>query len=483
MHEYLSIVSRDASRVVRTAIVMVAVAAIFGACSPSSLVDVTSPSGVVDPSTVQTASGAQQLYAQSLQTFARRFGGTNPFLNETGSSYIVVTGVFTDELEKVAINTFQSFFSPGVDERTNATDYEEYPHQARAQVRQARDALRLYAPNTPVAWQGQLYALEGYTVLWLAEGFCSGMPLTIVPLVGSPQLTPGYPTDTLLTRAIAYFDSAATLAADSTQYVNLAKVGKARALLDMGRWADAAQAVQGVPTDFVYAVPDFSAAQNPNYLGNPTTRLLVQVVDNEGTNGLAWSTDPRTGVTTAASTGAMKIAAKYARTAAGTLDPTADGSAASIHLADGLEARLIEAEAALATGTGDWLGTLNMLRSTCIGTAACAPVPGLTATNLPATLTDPGSDTARVSLLFKERAMWLYLTGHREGDLRRMVHFYHRDPNTLWPTGTYVNPGFPPNVPGASSNGTPYGAYYVLMPGTNEATNNPLYSGCIDVDP
>jgi hypothetical protein len=83
----------------------------------------------------------------------------------------------------------------------------------------------------------------------------------------------------------------------------------------------------------------------------------------------------------------------------------------------------------------------------------------------------------------RERAMWLYLTGHREGDLRRLVRFYSRDPNTLWPTGVYVNAGFPPLVLAASTNGTPYGVDMVFTPPNDERRLNPLYDGCVSQDP
>jgi hypothetical protein len=206
-------------------------------------------------------------------------------------------------------------------------------------------------------------------------------------------------------------------------------------------------------------------------------------VDAEGTNGLVWSSDPRAAITTTpALSGAMKYSAKYSLTSAGTLDPTVSAPATPIRLADGLEARLIEAEADLAAGGPAWLATLNSLRATCIGTAACAPVPGLTAASLPP-LADPGTPSSRLDLVMKERAMWLFLTGHRQGDLRRLAHVYGRDPATLWPTGTYTNAGFPPKVSASNNDGVPYGNDVVLLPPASEQTNNTLYTGCYDKNP
>jgi hypothetical protein len=103
---------------------------------------------------------------------------------------------------------------------------------------------------------------------------------------------------------------------------------------------------------------------------------------------------------------------------------------------------------------------------------------------LPSTLTDPGTPDTRLDLLMSERAMWLYMTGHREGDLRRLAHVYHRDPSTLWPHGTISAPAFTPLYSAAlAENGTSYGSDMVLGPDPSETKLNPLYGGCYDLDP
>jgi hypothetical protein len=129
-----------------------------------------------------------------------------------------------------------------------------------------------------------------------------------------------------------------------------------------------------------------------------------------------------------------------------------------IALATGVEARLIEAEAALqanrndaaTTGTG-WLGILNNLRATAI-TPALAP------------LADPGSFDARVNLLFRERAFWTFLTGRRLGDMRRLVRQYGRSAESVFPTGTY-------------KDGLPYGNHVNFPIGTTDG-QNPFFRGC-----
>ena len=140
--------------------------------------------------------------------------------------------------------------------------------------------------------------------------------------------------------------------------------------------------------------------------------------DHEGTNGLdfASAADPRVPVTAprpSRNDGVtpMVVALKY---------PTID---APIPMVTGVEARLIEAEAALqANDVATWLQKLNDARAT---------EPDLTP------LTDPGDQTSRVDVTFRERAFWMYLTAHRLGDLRRLVRQYGRGKEAVYPTGAY----------------------------------------------
>jgi hypothetical protein len=136
-----------------------------------------------------------------------------------------------------------------------------------------------------------------------------------------------------------------------------------------------------------------------------------------------------------------------------------------------VEAELIRAEAELAAGDANWLTRLNALRTTCTDAATCAsPAPaGSGGVAGLAPLTDPGSDTARVSLLFRERAYWLFFTGHRQGDLRRLVREYGRDANTVYPSGRYDADFL-------------YGDDVTLPIPFDERRLNPSFTGCIDRD-
>jgi starch-binding outer membrane protein, SusD/RagB family len=105
-------------------------------------------------------------------------------------------------------------------------------------------------------------------------------------------------------------------------------------------------------------------------------------------------------------------------------------------IADGVEARLIEAEAALQTDPNAALTILNALRSN----AALFALRGYATTSLPP-LTLQATKAAQVDQLFKERAYWLFLTSHRLGDMRRLIRQYGRTAATVFPTGPYFKGG------------------------------------------
>ena len=187
------------------------------------------------------------------------------------------------------------------------------------------------------------------------------------------------------------------------------------------------------------------------------------VANDEGINGLPFVTggDPRTIVINQgpSTTGATIFApARYSNLTGFN----------QFTVADWIEARLIQAEAALQMPVPDtttWLALLNQLR-------ASAMVAGQMGTLSP--LSDPGSspnDSARVALTFQERAYWLFLSGHRQGDLRRLLRQY----KTIYKSQAQVYPTGPYTAPGTGVYGSDVTA---AIP--NSETVNPLYHGCID---
>ena len=97
-----------------------------------------------------------------------------------------------------------------------------------------------------------------------------------------------------------------------------------------------------------------------------------------------------------------------------------------------------------------YIATLNTLRGT-VGLGA---------------LTDPGTAAGRVDQLFAERAYWLWLTGHRLSDMRRLIRQYGRNQASVFPTGV-------------TAYGLPYGTD-VSLPVPFEEVNNPNYTTCTD---
>jgi hypothetical protein len=81
-------------------------------------------------------------------------------------------------------------------------------------------------------------------------------------------------------------------------------------------------------------------------------------------------------------------------------------------------------------------------------------------------LPDPGSPDEAVDQLFSERAFWLFATGHRLGDMRRLVRQYGRSAEAVFPTGTYLKGG---------SYGTD-----LNFPIPRSENSNPKSTGCLD---
>jgi len=314
----------------------------------------------------------------------------------------------------------------------------------------AIDQVRKYTPDSLKGdFLAQLFAFRGFTILQTAETICSGFPINDITPDSRPILGPPVTTDSALGTAIVQLDSSLADVKDSAQFQHLAHVAKARALLDLGQFDAAAAEVASVPTSFEYR-PDSGLSPSPfgTYdAGGGQFQSSYVMSDHEGVNGLGFVSehDPRTPFGYSKQryyvpAESLFVSLKY-------LYPNT-----SIVLASGIEARLIEAEAALHNGDPNWLVTLNTLRAT-IGMGA---------------MTDPGTTDERVDSLYHERAFWLYLTGHRLGDMRRLVKIYGRDPQTIYPIGAHP-------MGGTYGNETAIGFNYLF----EGQYNSKISSGCI----
>lgn len=317
-------------------------------------------------------------------------------------------------------------------------------HRARRFARVAAENFALLGSSTDVRI-AELKALEGYTYTLLGEGWCGHIPFSNVATFRDE---PGEPLNTQQTfaAAVARFDTALTIQATN----NLARVGRARALLNNGQYAAAAAAVAAVPTTYIYFLQhsDNTGRQENGFWNLNISNRRYTVSDREGTNGLPYrsANDVRTPWRDQGRNGFDGVTRLFEN-----LRYPERGT--DIYLADGVEARLIEAEAALQAGDVDaFLTKLNELRANA-KTLIPARIEGfnnainvnvqnfVNAAPALAPLTDPGTRDARVDLLFRERAFWLYTTGHRLGDLRRLIRQYGRPENTVFPIGPYHKGG------------------------------------------
>ncbi len=424
---------------------------------------------VATPASVSNAAGLPVVYAGGLADFQQQFTSTD--------GAVTLPGLMTDELRD--IDTFPTRIE--VDQRTtqvtNGTVQTWYRqmHLARASLERGTAAFAQYAPTDPR--RAELHALDGFMYVMFAEDWCNGVSYSSF-VNGVSKYGPAQSGDQSLALAVAQFDSALALAAPGSNQAYLAKVGKARALLDKGDYAGAAAAAAGVPATwqyFVYTSTNSGRENNGIYTNVGPQSKRFAVADMDGTNGLAFRTE---GQNVAGTTGDWRV--RYNRSGVGQ-----DGSspayytqkypsyAAPVVLADGVEAQLIIAENLLKNGNVQaMLDTLNALRkNTVIGNSLPYTQAGQSpATALPP-LTDPGTPDGRVNLLFHERAFWMYLTGHRLGDMRRLIRQYGRSAESVFPTGAYQ--GAAGGVVGTDVN----------FPITVDEGNNTGAPGCTDRKP
>ena len=415
------------------------------------------PAGTANPASYNTAAGALGQRNAALETFI-----------ELMPSYIQDAGLLSDEFVGVGgpgtYNPIDARSLPESSPTSAATYASDKDYNALNQVRglanQAIGQLATYDPGASPALRGELYALEGYTEILLADLFCSGIPLSTLDYQHDYTYKPGAPTAQVYQDAVAKFDTALTLSSDSAQIGYLAAVGKGRALLDLGEYAEAAQAVATVPDQFQYQVPLEVVTKNGTATEANLLGQSVAVANQEGENGLPYiaSGDPRSAATLETCLGCSSkhlVPNKY-------LNFLNSAGFAPLTIADGTEARLIQAEGALHSGdTTTWLQLLNHLRDSATVQATGQPEPQQL---LP--LAMPATDTSRISLMFAERAYWLFATGHRQGDLRRLIRQYNQTQAQVYPVGVYDAGGFY----GTDVTAPIPGAEYV----------NPLFHGCID---
>lgn len=428
--------------------------------------DIVTPGQLSDPSTLPT------VRAGAIGDFSLAYTGDGADGSGGTEGAIMYGGMLADEW--INSETFPTRIE--VDARTihiTNADLDTWFRTLSRSRRSTEIAAGRYAqlaktdPGYP-----EMLSLAGYTYLFFAENYCNGVPISQATPGGA--LVYGKPLSNadLLDTAIARFDSALAVSSDAGMS-NFASVGKGRALNDLGQFAAAGAAVTGVPTSFVYFLEHSENTDRENngvFVANiPDQRYSA--ADVEGINGFPFLSvaDPRTPIVLdPQGTGFDGTTPLYDNLRYG-------GRPAPITLATGVEARLIEAEAALQAGDtangGGFYTAINNPRAnagdrfyfnpTSLGTPAIGVLPSLSPV-------DAAAANGAVNLLFNERARWLWLTAHRLSDLRRLIRQYGRPTESVFPTGPYFKIQF-----------TQYGTD-VNFPIPIDELNNPNFTQCTD---
>jgi len=418
-----------------------------------SLLEVTDPD-IVNPENLGSPAGLATLVAGAIGDLALAMDGAASGHGAT-PGLVHYSGSLSDEY--VYSGTFPT--RREVDQRGIADDNSSSGavftnlHRARTAAERAAAAIEEFSTPAQDPQFSHMKSLEGLTFLVFGEHYCSGVPFSSALESGEIQFGQPMPTTQMFQEAITRFDEAIATPGGSADRENLARVLKARALLNLGDFGGAAAVVASVPTSFVYEIEhssNSSGQQNGLYILS-TVRRQWSVADNKGQNGLPFrsANDPRVLWDRTPDLNGQDDQTPYFNQLK---YPTDD---ASVVMASGIEARLIEAEAALQSGPG---GTFESIHNALRATMSLAPLS-----------TAGMMQTEAEDLHFSERAFWLWSTAHRVGDLRRLVRQYGRSMESVFPTGTYFKGG----TYGADAN----------MPLPLEEMNNPNSNGCLDRNP
>lgn len=420
---------------------------------------------IINPSNLNSPDGAEGLRVGAIAQFKAMtgysesswlFGGL--LVDEWKSS-----DTFTqrDETDQRTINEENSLIT---------TAYRNI-HRARVLADQAIQSLRQYKP-TATSEIAEMFFVKGYAEMQSASDFCNGQPFADLK---AGVAAPGMPVSVAqaFTMSIASFDSALAVLGTSSDSMSArvrysAQVGRARALLGLGRTAEAAAAVAGVPTSFSFNLTSpGQQGKDDNFmwvLNINAKRYTVQdTVDPQGgiiKNSMPFvsAKDPRVPTVKSPKPGFDGVTPHVSQLVFPFFNSV-------VPVANGVDARLAEAEAKLAAGDPTFLAVLNSLRAgpTSLGSIS---VSGL------APLTDPGTPEARLLLLFRERAFWTFGRGERLGDLRRLLRNYKEPASAVFPGEGSINP----------RKNSPYGTD-VTLPVPQAERNNALFTGCTDRNP
>lgn len=324
--------------------------------------------------------------------------------------------------------------------------------RVRAIASLANRALAMHDIESYPRLRAEMLVYEALSTVMLAELYCSGIPLSTVDFEGDYSYSGGLSTEQVYRKSELLIDTAISLVNSNDSIAFLSYLAKGRILLASGRYEEAEQLVKNIPDGFSFTLPRLRLPVQSSTLprGMSWATLMSNksdIANRKGTNGMPYieGNDPRIRKTVK-STG-------YSRPS------YVPAELLNLTIVTYLEARLIEAEADLATEGSRWLNILNDLRAT---------VPGLIPLEDPALSPLPSGKSerdVRIDLLFSERAFWLFFSGRRQGDMRRLVRNYNRDIESVYPMGDY---------PSGSGSYEPY----MDIPIPPSERFNPEHAGC-----
>lgn len=421
---------------------------ILGMVSCDGLVEVIDPD-IVTAESLNSVTGIQTLKAGSLGDLSIALSGSAAGHGAT-AGLTVMSGLMSDEYDYSGTFPTRREGDTRILQNTNSTMDRIYSnlHRSRAGAEATIDLAQGFGGVPAV--ESEMQSIVGYSYVMFAETFCGGVPFSKVPSDGG-DIIYGQPLSQteMFNAAITWFDQALASSTGNSDLANLARVGKARALLGLGQITAAANEVSSVATDFVYNIEhsvNSKRQENGIYIMS-TVRRQYSVADGKGVNGLMYrsANDPRVPWDGGTAFGQDDITLYYNQL-------KFPDENASVALASGIEARLIEAEAAADLDNGIGTHTIhNTLRATM---------------SLPALDFSTLTGDALMLAHMAERAFWLYSTGHRHGDLRRLVDVYGMQASDVFPWGAYFKGGsYDTNL---------------KFPVPQSEANNPNYAGCLD---
>ena len=433
----------------------------MGACKNSvtdSLLDAQDPD-IIDPNSVNSAEAADALRIGALSRLRTITAG--------GEGAWMLGGLMTDEWKSGDTFLQRNETDQRLVQVNNANVQTMYRdlHRARTSAREAIIKLNEFKP-LPSSNIGQMYFVMGFAEMTLAENFCSGQPFSDA---SSGQPTYGNPLSTTqaFQLALAHFDSALTLSqatdAATVAIRNSIQIARARTLINLKQYDNAATAVTSVPTSYqLLATFSLTAGSNQIWSLNTSAKRWV-VGDSFDVGGIIANAIPF------ASAGDTRVRVSGTSTGTSPAGKSFDGSTNFISqsmygrtdntaIVSGIDARLMEAEVRLQKDDiAGMMTILNGLRDTSrtLGSINTAVMPALPT---PATKTDA------INLYFREKAFWTFGRGQRLPDLRRLIRDYGRTAAQVFPSGQFFKGGTYGND--------------VNFPATVDEENNPNYHGC-----